>query len=144
MISPDTASGAYMAIGSSAGASVAAASVGAGASVAAACVGAGASVAPPPQAVRIKLMAISTNINVRTNLVISSLLLYFLPCHSINRVLRTKEEQVNVLLRVRLDLVIKIKIIAHLCADGGREGAPRRSQDSHLNAQEPGRRSRLL
>jgi Ca2+/Na+ antiporter len=81
-MSPETASGAYIAVGSSTGASVAVGSAGAGAVVGseAAEVGstAGASeVVAPPQAASTKLIAMSTNTNERTNLDIYFLLLVF-------------------------------------------------------------------
>src|SRR5215207_3441888 len=81
-ILPETASGKYITSGSSAGASVAAAVGSAGAAVGSegADVGSttGASVAvAPPHAASIKLIAKSTNINGRTNLVISIFLLRF-------------------------------------------------------------------
>src|SRR6185503_6440743 len=80
-MSPETASGAYIACGSSTGTSVAGASVGsaaaavgsAGAVVGSTAGGASVGVAPP-QAASTKLIAMSTNINERTNLVISTFL----------------------------------------------------------------------
>src|ERR1700752_2482776 len=80
-ISPVTASGAYIAIGSSVGAAVG--SAGAAVGSAGAVVGSttGASVAGAPHAASRKLITMNTNINVRTNLVISFLLLIILYTH---------------------------------------------------------------
>jgi hypothetical protein len=76
IMSPVTASGAYIAIASSAGAAVGSggAVVGSGAVVGATAGGASV-VAAPPHAARIKLIVTSTNMNVRTELVISTILL---------------------------------------------------------------------
>src|SRR5215216_4144361 len=77
-ISPETASGKYIASGSSAGASVAAAGAAVGSEGADVGSTTGTSVAvAPPHAASIKLIAKSTNINGRTNLVISIFLLRF-------------------------------------------------------------------
>src|SRR5215211_1796171 len=82
-ISPETASGAYIANGSSTGASVAVGSAGAlvgstGAVVGSTAGGASVDVAAPPHAASTKLIAISTNINERTNLVISTFSFFYM------------------------------------------------------------------
>ena len=78
MMSPVTASGAYMAIGSSVGAAVGSA----GASVASTTtsVATGASVAGAPQAASKRLMATITNSKERTILDISLFLLFYIYC----------------------------------------------------------------
>src|SRR5687768_17089033 len=92
-ISPDTASGAYMASGSSAGASVGAV-VGSGAVVGAsvaggASVGSGACVVAGAHAASTKLVTMRANISVRTILIISTFSpLIFIQCHLISAVLR--------------------------------------------------------
>ncbi len=81
MMSPETASGAYIASGSSAGASVGGSVAGisaAGTSVGSASVGAGAWVVAGAQAASTKLITTKTNINERTNLVISFFSLIFI------------------------------------------------------------------
>src|SRR5690349_22619874 len=104
IISPDTASGAYIVSGSSAGTSVAADSCAVGSAAVVASTGASVAVGSAgvdalPHAASTKLITISTNINERTNLVISIFSLIFVHCHLIKWALRTCEEQVNILLR---------------------------------------------
>src|SRR6266508_5966148 len=105
IISPETALGAYIAIASSVGASVAA--VVGSATVATGSVGAkvgstaGASAAVAlPHAASKKLIAMITNMDVRKNLVISISPYVFIRCHLIKQVLRTKEGLVNIWLMV--------------------------------------------
>src|SRR5215216_4178599 len=65
---------------------------------------AGVSVAADPQAVSMKLIRTITNMNERTNLVISIFSPnFFVRSNLINQLLRTKEEQVNVLLRKKTE-----------------------------------------
>jgi hypothetical protein len=88
-------------MGSSTGASVAGAIVDSGGAVVGSTAGGGSAVGAPPHAARMKLIATSTNMNVRKNLVISTFSpLIFIRCHLIKRGLRPKEEQVNILLKV--------------------------------------------
>jgi hypothetical protein len=103
MTSPEAASGAYIAIGSSAGAAVGLAGTAVGSA-------AGASVAAPPppseedvpHAARTRLVRTNTNNNERTVLVISIFLLIFIHGHLIKRCLMSREEQVNILLNIQL------------------------------------------
>jgi hypothetical protein len=101
MMSPVTASGAYIAIESSGAASAGGAAVGSGGAEVGSTTGGASVVDASPHAVRIKLIATSTNMNVRTKLVISAFSPWiFIRCHLIKWGLRLKEEQVNILLKV--------------------------------------------